>query len=151
MASTHLGVFWDWDVGPLRLSRFDAPAQTVALTDTSGTANPIPGMTNNPQHASWLDSWWCHYSGTNKPWNGGANYRFQSQRGKHIGRVNVVWVDGHAAAMRPSQLKWGNFTGYLTSAPPTGEDCYDIWAGSPPAHRFNDPIALPDWDEREQP
>jgi prepilin-type processing-associated H-X9-DG protein len=38
-----------------------------------------------------------------------TNPRFQSQQGKHIQKVNVVYLDGHSIIIRPSRLLWGQF------------------------------------------
>ena len=54
---------------------------------------------------------------------GNQNFRFQSQMKKHLKRVNSVFVDGHSAGSRPSQLMWGQlynvFTG--TTVPGTAK------------------------------
>src|SRR4029079_7990958 len=80
----------------------------VVLADTSGSNNP-----NNTPAAAWLDSFWAGSSGPTQPATG-ENARLQTAYAKHNNRVNVVYVDGHAGASRPSQLTWGQFYGVFT-------------------------------------
>jgi prepilin-type processing-associated H-X9-DG protein len=44
----------------------------------------------------------------------GFNDRLQTAYAKHSDRVNVVYVDGHAEASKPSALTWGQFYGVFT-------------------------------------
>jgi prepilin-type N-terminal cleavage/methylation domain-containing protein/prepilin-type processing-associated H-X9-DG protein len=87
------------------------PSLTVAVTDSSGSTDSLAGNGGNV----WLDSLWAGWSGdpSQRPtlfWNG----RLQTAYAKHNNRVNVVYVDGHAAASLPSALTWGQFYGVFT-------------------------------------
>jgi prepilin-type processing-associated H-X9-DG protein len=42
------------------------------------------------------------------------NCRLQTSYAKHNNRVNVLYVDGHAAPSPPSALTWGQFYGVLS-------------------------------------
>ena len=44
----------------------------------------------------------------------GFNGRVQTAYAKHNNRLNFIYVDGHAAASRPSQITWGQFWGIFT-------------------------------------
>jgi len=81
----------------------------VALTDASGSNDP-----NNTPAAAWLDSFWAGSSGPTQPVTGSENARLQTAYAKHNNRVNVIYVDGHAAPSRPSALTWGQFYGVFT-------------------------------------
>ncbi|HVU26841.1 MAG TPA: prepilin-type N-terminal cleavage/methylation domain-containing protein [Verrucomicrobiae bacterium] len=83
------------------------PSDLVALTDTSGSINPISSATS----AAWLDSVWSGNSGAGFPATGNDNIRLQTAYAKHNDRVNVVYVDSHAAPSKPSALTWGQFYG----------------------------------------
>jgi prepilin-type processing-associated H-X9-DG protein len=81
-----------------------------------GSSNPKEiggGIGNEKADAAWLDEYWSGRSyPTNKSPKGGngmTNPRFQSQQGKHIQKVNVVYLDGHSIIIRPSRLVWGQF------------------------------------------
>ena len=63
-----------------------------------------------------LDGEWAAHSGGSDPTGaaGGTsqdNYRLQSAYGKHLNRVNVLYVDGHNEVSLVSQLTWGIFWG----------------------------------------
>jgi len=92
------------------------PTETVAMTEIGGSSNPKEiggGIGNEKADAAWLDEYWSGRSyPTNKSPKGGngmTNPRFQSQQGKHIQKVNVVYLDGHSIIIRPSRLLWGQF------------------------------------------
>jgi prepilin-type processing-associated H-X9-DG protein len=80
----------------------------VAVSDTSGSNDP-----NNTPAAAWLDSFWAGSSGPTQPVNS-ENVRLQTAYAKHNNKVNVVYVDGHAAPSAPSSLTWGQFYGVFT-------------------------------------
>mgnify|MGYP001548634197 CR=1 FL=1 len=82
----------------------------VAITDTSGSISPVGSATA----AAWLDTVWSGNSGPSQPIANGFNDRLQTAYAKHGIRVNVVFVDGHAEAKRPSELTWGQFYGVFT-------------------------------------
>ncbi|NOS68568.1 MAG: prepilin-type N-terminal cleavage/methylation domain-containing protein [Verrucomicrobia bacterium] len=84
------------------------PSEMVAVSDTSGSNDP-----NNTPAAAWLDSFWAGSSGPTQGVNS-ENARLQTAYAKHNNRVNVVYVDGHAAPSAPSSLTWGQFYGVFT-------------------------------------
>jgi prepilin-type N-terminal cleavage/methylation domain-containing protein/prepilin-type processing-associated H-X9-DG protein len=91
------------------------PTETLALAEVNGTVDPADcGGTggNGNADAAWLDDWWAVNSYPVNPappqaWS--TDHRFQSQKGKHQQRVNVMFIDGHATRTRPRQLVWGQF------------------------------------------
>jgi len=91
---------------PFKASFVLKPADVVALCDTSGSNDP-----NNTPAAAWLDSWWSGNSGSTMSATGNENARLQTAYGRHNNRVDVVYVDGHAAPSLPSGLTWGQFYG----------------------------------------
>jgi prepilin-type N-terminal cleavage/methylation domain-containing protein/prepilin-type processing-associated H-X9-DG protein len=94
---------------PFRATSVSNPSDMVAVTDTSGSNDP-----NNTPAAAWLDSFWAGSSGGSLSPTGSENARLQTAYAKHSGRVNVVYVDGHAAPSKPSALTWGQFYGVFT-------------------------------------
>jgi prepilin-type processing-associated H-X9-DG protein len=56
---------------------------------------------------------WAGFSGPGYPVTG-FNGRVQTAYAKHSDRINVIYVDGHAAATYPSRLTWGQFWGVFT-------------------------------------
>jgi prepilin-type N-terminal cleavage/methylation domain-containing protein/prepilin-type processing-associated H-X9-DG protein len=88
------------------------PSDMVAISDTSGAISPGAGAS-----AAWLDTVWSGSSGGSQPVigsNGAGNERLQTAYAKHSNRVNIVYVDGHAAPSLPSTLTWGQFYGVFT-------------------------------------
>jgi prepilin-type N-terminal cleavage/methylation domain-containing protein/prepilin-type processing-associated H-X9-DG protein len=102
---------------PFKASSAKKPSQLVALTDTSGSNDPSDP---NSSGSAWLDSVWVGSSGPSKPPLGPnmGNARLQCAYAKHDNMVNVIYVDGHAAASRPSALTWGQFYGVFTPGVP---------------------------------
>jgi prepilin-type N-terminal cleavage/methylation domain-containing protein/prepilin-type processing-associated H-X9-DG protein len=94
---------------PFKSVSVSKPSDMVALTDTSGSNDP-----NNTPAAAWLDSFWAGSSGPTQSATSSENARLQTAYAKHNNRVNVVYVDGHAAASAPSALTWGQFWGVFT-------------------------------------
>jgi prepilin-type processing-associated H-X9-DG protein len=94
---------------PFKASSVSKPAELVVLSDTSGSNDP-----NNTPAAAWLDSFWAGSSGPTLPVSSSENARLQTAYAKHNSRVNVVYVDSHAAPSRPSDLTWGQFYGIFT-------------------------------------
>ena len=116
----YLGVFGG-DAGQPRAfksSSVQRPVEVVAVTECNGTDNPREiggGLGNEKADAAWLDGYWANGSFPNQiNARGNQNYRFQSQMKKHNQRVNSVFVDGHSAGSKPSQLIWGQFYGVFS-------------------------------------
>jgi prepilin-type N-terminal cleavage/methylation domain-containing protein/prepilin-type processing-associated H-X9-DG protein len=95
---------------PFKASFSARPTDLVALTDTSGSV-AATGATA----AAWLDSVWSGKSGASQPANQDCNCRLQTAYAKHNNRVNVVFVDAHAAPALPSALVWGQFYDVFTA------------------------------------
>ena len=93
---------------PFKASMTAQPANLVAVSDTSGSNNP-----NNTPAAAWLDSFWAGSSGPTQPVTG-ENARLQTAHAKHSNKVNVTYVDGHAAPTLASKLVWGQFYGQFS-------------------------------------
>lgn len=118
----YLGVFGG-DAGQPRAFKSTSvqrPVDVIAVTECNGTDNPVEiggGIGNEKADAAWLDGYWANGSFPNQtnP-KGNQNYRFQSQMKKHNKRVNSVYVDGHSAGFKPSQLIWGQFYGVFEGA-----------------------------------
>ena len=87
------------------------PSAMVAICDVSGSNDP--SQINGNADAAWLDTVWAGNSGSGYPVTG-FNGRVQTAYAKHNNRINVIYVDGHAAASYPSQLTWGQFWGIFT-------------------------------------
>ena len=87
------------------------PADMVAICDVSGSNDP--SQINGDADAAWLDTVWAGFSGPGYPVTG-FNGRVQTAYAKHSDRINVIYVDGHAAATYPSRLTWGQFWGVFT-------------------------------------
>ncbi len=118
------------------------PSLTVAVADSSGSTDSLGGNGGN----IWLDSLWAGWSGDPSQratlfWNG----RLQTAYAKHNNRVNVVYVDGHAAPSLPSALTWGQFYGVFKPgvALPTSPSC-PISSVQSDAH-----ICTPDRDSQQ--
>jgi prepilin-type N-terminal cleavage/methylation domain-containing protein/prepilin-type processing-associated H-X9-DG protein len=94
---------------PFKASSVSRTSDMVVLTDTSGSNDP-----NNTPAAAWLDSFWAGSSGSTQPVTGSENARLQTAYAKHNNRVNVIYVDGHAAPSLSSALTWGQFYGVFT-------------------------------------
>ncbi len=109
---------------PFKASQVDRPVDVISVTEVSGSDDPKEiggGLGNEKADAAWLDSYWENGSYPNKtPAKGNQNYRFQSQMKKHNYRVNSVFVDGHSAGIKPSQLVWGQFYGVFSGTLPNG-------------------------------
>jgi prepilin-type N-terminal cleavage/methylation domain-containing protein/prepilin-type processing-associated H-X9-DG protein len=113
-----LGVFGAVDASgnmkaasPFKASFSSKPSFTVALADCSGSVDSANGAGGD----AWLDSLWSGFSGDpSQPVTSDYNGRLQTAYAKHNNRVNVVYVDGHAAPSLPSALTWGQFYGVFT-------------------------------------
>jgi prepilin-type N-terminal cleavage/methylation domain-containing protein/prepilin-type processing-associated H-X9-DG protein len=97
------------DAKPFKASSVSRPTDVVVATDTSGSNDP-----NNTPASAWLDSFWAGSSGPSQSVVNSENCRLQTAYAKHNNRVNVIYVDGHAAPSLPSALTWGQFYGILT-------------------------------------
>ena len=84
------------------------PSSMVAICDCSGSNDP--SHINGDADAAWLDTVWAGNSGPNQAVTG-FNGRVQTAYAKHNNRINVIYVDGHAAPTYPSLLTWGQFWG----------------------------------------
>jgi prepilin-type N-terminal cleavage/methylation domain-containing protein/prepilin-type processing-associated H-X9-DG protein len=96
---------------PFKSSSTPRPSDMVAITDTSGSIDPI----NSATAAAWLDTVWSGNAGGSQPAANGFNERLQTAYAKHNNRVNIVYVDGHSAPSLPSALTWGQFYGVFTA------------------------------------
>jgi prepilin-type N-terminal cleavage/methylation domain-containing protein/prepilin-type processing-associated H-X9-DG protein len=92
------------------------PSYTVAITDSSGGIDPNNPTSDPSDGAAWLDTVWAANSGPSEPPSMGSigNGRLQTAYAKHNNLVNIVYVDGHAGASRPSALTWGQFFGIFS-------------------------------------
>jgi prepilin-type N-terminal cleavage/methylation domain-containing protein/prepilin-type processing-associated H-X9-DG protein len=115
------------------------PAQLIAVTEVSGANNPAQCDGNSggapyDGDAAWLDGVWAANSGSNNvsytDSGGSKNPRLQTAYAKHMNRVNVLYVDGHAAISLVSQLTWGLFWGVYSSAPSGQTPGNEPWNGS---------------------
>ena len=111
----------DFNITDGTINGLDNSTQTVVVTETGGCEDRarIGGSVGDGScDGAWLDTFWMstsyplvkaiqHAKGSNS----NTNHRFQTQHAKHAGTVNVLYADGHAKNMRPSQLTWGNFWG----------------------------------------
>ncbi len=95
---------------PFKASSSLRPSDMVAITETSGSISPVGSATA----AAWLDTVWAGSSGPTQPIANGFNDRLQTAYAKHNDRVNIVFVDSHAEAKKPSALTWGQFYGVFT-------------------------------------
>ena len=87
------------------------PSDLVALVEISGSNDPANCSGGDLSgDAAWLDTVWAGNSGPTFP-STGANGRVQTAYAKHNGRLDVVYVDGHAAPSKPSAITWGQFFG----------------------------------------
>jgi prepilin-type N-terminal cleavage/methylation domain-containing protein/prepilin-type processing-associated H-X9-DG protein len=132
---------------PYRLQKFrtgnaSRPSELVAIADSSGSNDPgqcFPGGGANDYKGdgAWLDLVWASLSGPSQS-KDGKNHRLQTAYAKHNRRVNVIYMDGHAAASLPSRLNWGQF--------------YGIFDGNvllPNGSKPNNPISKPAYDAVE--
>ena len=116
----EIGVFGGYDpttglmtgnLEKFKASNVQRPSDLVAICDVSGSNDP--SQINGVADAAWLDTVWAGNSGPTAPVTG-FNGRVQTAYAKHNNRINVIYVDGHAAPTYPSQLTWGQFWGVFT-------------------------------------
>lgn len=115
----YLGVFGG-DVGRtvIKVSSLQRPTEMVAVTEVNGTDDPREiggGIGNEKADAAWLDGYWAggSFPDATAP-KGNQNFRFQSQMKKHMKRMNIVYVDGHAGSTKGSRLIWGQWFGVFS-------------------------------------
>src|SRR5205814_264946 len=105
----YLGVFGGNGTTVFKTSGITQPSSMIAVTEANGTDDPKEiggGIGNEKADAAWLDSYWAGGSFPNAVTpKGNQNFRFQSQMKKHLKKMNVLYVDGHAAVSKGSQLK----------------------------------------------
>lgn len=114
---------------------------TVCTIDSSGSDSVNPGSYG--ANAT-LDTVWAELSGAAYPatsTGSSFNYRVQTAGLKHNMRSNVLYVDGHSAASKCSQLTFGQF--YANETTPTAV-CPSASSG-PPIYA-NTPISSPALD-----
>lgn len=138
----YLGVFGGDGGKTFKESSVSRPTEMVAVTEVNGTDDPKQiggGIGNEKADAAWLDGYWAggSFPQQTQP-RGNQNFRFQSQMRKHNLRVNIVYVDGHSAGTKPSQLIWGQWYGVFsgTVIPNTSK-------------RWNDPVSNAALDKSE--
>jgi prepilin-type processing-associated H-X9-DG protein len=90
---------------PFKSSSTTHPSLLLAISDTSGSVAPI----GSGNASAWLDTDWSGQSGPNDAPTDQYNARLQTAFARHNLRVNVVYVDAHAAPSLPSALTWGQF------------------------------------------
>ncbi len=95
---------------PFKSSSVTRPSDVVAVTDISGSTDSANGAGGS----AWLDTVWAGKSGPSAPATDPYNGRLQTCYAKHDNRVNVLYVDTHAASSLPSALTWGQFYGVFT-------------------------------------
>ena len=113
---------------------------TVAIIDSSGSDNVSPGVYG--ANAT-LDTVWAGLSGPGLPATNSGNdynYRVQTAGFKHNMRSNVLYVDGHSAASKGSQLTYGQF--YANETNPNA-NCPSASSGG---HLASAPISSPALD-----
>ena len=114
------------------------PSDMVAICDVSGSNDP--SHVNGDADAAWLDTVWAGYSGPTAAVTG-FNGRVQTAYAKHANRINVIYVDCHAAPSYPSKLTWGQFWGVFTP--------YAILKTQGVSQQSNAFISKPQYDSQE--
>ena len=105
----------------IKAATIQKPADMVAICDTSGSNDPLQAYGNGGSgtaDAAWVDTVWASSSGPGVAPTSNWNGRIQTAYAKHNKRVNVIYVDCHAAATVPSKLTWGQFYGVFTPGAP---------------------------------
>jgi prepilin-type processing-associated H-X9-DG protein len=98
-----------------KTSSSSKPSEMVMSTDSSGSNDPANCSAGDLMgDAAWLDIVWASDA------TGGKGPRLVTAYAKHNKRVNVIYVDGHAAPSLPSRLTWGQFYGKFTGAMDNG-------------------------------
>jgi prepilin-type N-terminal cleavage/methylation domain-containing protein/prepilin-type processing-associated H-X9-DG protein len=114
----YLGVFGGDAGKAFKVAGVARPSSVVSVSEANGTDDPKEiggGLGNEKADAAWLDGYWAGGSFPNATAaKGNQNFRFQSQMKKHLKRMNVLYVDGHAASSKGSQLTWGQWYGVFS-------------------------------------
>ena len=101
---------------PFKASQSERPVDMVMCADSSGDIDPANSGAQGTTLAdgAWLDIVWAGSA------NGSMDkyHRLQTAYAKHNKRVNVIYVDGHAAPSLASQLTWGQFAGAFSATSP---------------------------------
>ena len=118
---------------PFKASQSEKPVDMVMCADSSGDIDPANGGAQGTTLAdgAWLDIVWAS-SGN------GKYHRLQEVYAKHNKRVNVIYVDGHAAPSLASALLYGQFAGAFSATSPNAQILG--FAGAPP---WNYPLCTP--------
>lgn len=104
---------------PFKTSSSSRPSEMVMSTDASGSNDPANCSAGDlTGDAAWLDIVWAG-NATGAPPDG-KGHRLVTAYAKHNKRVNVIYVDGHAAPSLPSGLTWGQFYGKFTGVMDNG-------------------------------
>jgi len=101
----------------IKATNIQKPADMVAISDMSASRDPLNSSGNGGDGSAdgaWLDTVWASDSGPYQPASSRWNGRVQTAFAKHNKRVNVIYVDCHAAPTLPSRLLWGHFYGVFT-------------------------------------
>jgi prepilin-type N-terminal cleavage/methylation domain-containing protein/prepilin-type processing-associated H-X9-DG protein len=98
---------------PFKSSRSERPVDMVMCADSSGDIDPANSGAQGTTFAdaAWLDIVWLSS-------NTGKYHRLQTAYAKHNKRVNVIYVDGHAAPSLASALYYGQFAGAFSPTSP---------------------------------
>jgi prepilin-type N-terminal cleavage/methylation domain-containing protein/prepilin-type processing-associated H-X9-DG protein len=128
-----------------KASQVTKPSDVVGLTDTSGSIGS-GGNVSGATASVCLDTVWAGGSGKDVPATAIANgymNRLQTAYAKHNDRMNVIYVDAHAAPSKPSALTWGQFYNNFTPGfpcPTSGSN------GGGASHPSDEPISSPAYD-----
>ena len=100
---------------PFKAASSPRPSEMVMSTDVSGSNDPANCSAGDlTGDAAWLDIVWALNA------TGEKGHRLVTEFAKHNKRANVIYVDGHAAPSRPSQLTWGQFYGKFSGSMDNG-------------------------------
>jgi prepilin-type N-terminal cleavage/methylation domain-containing protein/prepilin-type processing-associated H-X9-DG protein len=127
----------NYTLKPFKSTMATFPAMLMMSTDSSGSNNPNDCDNGDLSgDAAWLDFVWASSIGDPI-----KQARLQTVYAKHNNRVNVIYVDGHAAPSLVSQLIWsqfyGIFTGLMPNSYPAGSPICSpsldgvVWNGAP--------------------
>lgn len=100
------------EIQKFKSTSVERPSEMVAICDVSGSNDP--GHIGGDADAAWMDTVWAGNSGPSKAADstgGSMNGRVQTAHARHNNKINIVFVDGHAAPSLPSKLTWGQFFG----------------------------------------
>ena len=100
-------------IKPFKASFASKPSEMVMSADSSGSNDPANCAGGScGGDGAWLDGVWAGDAAGNPPSGGGGKgHRLVLAYAKHSKGVNVIYVDGHSARSRPSELTWGQFFG----------------------------------------